>query len=167
MQHARQGLGKGLRATPRYVSPAEAFSNPAAAFSALTNTPRPSQKIRDAGTARHAQKLKKEVVAAQPAVSTARHAQKLKAKAPAVSAGLKPPGAKAQPQARRKMRARTDLAVEGGDGSKKILVSKPTRMKTRSQGWAMGKGSGVQSLEEGEQLGGVVRGVEEMDLGGE
>lgn len=161
---------RGLRARPRYASTPSSSSS--IDFS-TTDTPRPSQKIRDAATARHSERL----TASLP-VSKQHHAT-----APSVSSPLKPPGCrmtsamrralpllpKTPAQPRRKapskiVAPKKDLApsASGGESSQKTLIARSRRMMTRSQD----AGNWVRELEEGETLRGVMRGIEVNDLTG-
>jgi hypothetical protein len=168
VQEARQWLGKGLRARPRYAS-----ATASSVGLSATNTPRPSQKMRDAATVRHGLKVKGELPASK----------QLHTASPAVSSPLKPPGSrmtgalrralpvlpKGQQQSRKQpisqiIAPRSDLAT---GPQKPTSISKPSRMKTRSQKSPQGAGSWVQNLEDADQLHRIVSGIEVIDLTGD
>lgn len=171
VQEARQWLGKGLRARPRYAS-----ATASSVGLSATNTPRPSQKMRDAATVRHGLKLKGELPIAKQLVGAA----------PAVSSPLKPPGARTtgalrralpvlpkEPQRPRRkatsqlITPKSDLAQPATGPQKPTSFFKPSRMKTRSQESPQGAGSWVQTLEDADQLNKVVKSMEVIDLTGD
>lgn len=59
-----------------------------------------------------------------------------------------------------------DLALSAIEGGERTRAAKLGRMKTRSQHLAPDGGNWVRELEEGEELRGVVRGIEVIDLTG-
>ncbi len=168
VQEARQWLGKGLRARPRYVS-----ATASSVGLSATNTPRPSQKMRDAATVRHGLRLKGELPIAKQLVGAA----------PAVSSPLKPPGSrmtgalrralpvlpKGQQQSRRQpisqiIAPRSDLAT---GPQKPTFLPKSTHKKIRAQESSQGAGSWVQRLQDADQLDKIVREIEVIDLTGD
>ena len=168
VREARQHLGKGLRAKPRYAS--------ATASCSTTNTHRPSQKMRDAAMVRHGLKVKGELPASK----------QLHTASPAVSSPLKAPGSRMtgalrralpvlskEPQRPRRkatsqlIAPKSDLAQPASGPQKPTSFFKPSRMKTRSQESPQGAGSWVRTLEDADQLHRVVSGIEVIDLTGD
>jgi len=170
---AREQLGKGLRARPRYALAASTLDF------LPTNTTRPSQKSRDAATGRHHQKLtselpvSKKLLAVTPAVSSPlkppslRYLGSLRRALPDLPKGLQQPRRKPTSQISAPRSNLAQSATEEASPYRGTAFLKPPRKKSvASQRPVVGAGSWVRALEDSEQLKRVVRDIGVIDLTG-